>query len=86
MPDYRLYSLDGAKSVMRTEDFDALSDSDAIRIARAMQKRVNCELWSLDRLVATIPARGDASDAREARRAREALKGPSPHGDRTRGD
>lgn len=67
MPDYRLYSLDVAKSVMRAEDFDALSDIDAIRIARAMHKSVNCELWNLDRLVARIPASPAMTRMREGR-------------------
>jgi hypothetical protein len=39
---------------MRTEDFGARSDEDAVRIAVAMRKAMRCELWSRDRLVARI--------------------------------
>lgn len=56
MGDYRLYSHDPAKLVMNMDDFRADSDDDAVRVARSMRKRVNCELWSLDRFVARIPA------------------------------
>lgn len=56
MPDYRLYFLDDVKSVMHADDFDAVSDGDAVRIARSMKKPMSCELWNLDRLVARIPA------------------------------
>jgi hypothetical protein len=56
MAHYKLYCLEDAKPIMRTEDFEAQSDEEAITIARTMKKKVNCELWSLDRLVARIPA------------------------------
>lgn len=54
--DYRLYSHDGSRMIMHIDDFEARSDLEAIRIARSMKKSINCELWSLDRLVARIPA------------------------------
>jgi hypothetical protein len=55
MPDYRLYSLDGEGKIVLAETFTATGDDEALMIARAAKKRVNCELWSRDRLVAKIP-------------------------------
>lgn len=57
MAEYRLYSLDESRWLMRSDDFVACSDADAIRIARSMRKAGNCQLWSLDRYIATIRPR-----------------------------
>lgn len=53
MVDYRIYFLDDAGG-MRTKDFDAQSDSEAITVARAMRNKASCELWTLDRFVTRI--------------------------------
>lgn len=55
MHDYRLFSISDAPLAMRMDDFEASSDEDAVRIARAMEKKGHCELWNGDRMVATIP-------------------------------
>lgn len=55
MADYRLYYHDDVP-IMRSEDFEAPSDEQAIRAARARNKRVNCQLWNRDRFVAVIAA------------------------------
>lgn len=62
MSDYRLYCLDDAGR-MHAEDFAARSDGEAISVARSMKKPVNCELWSLDRFIALIPAYHHKGDA-----------------------
>jgi hypothetical protein len=56
MPDYRLYCLDGANKISHAEWIDAMSDEDAIMIARSHEKPVAWELWLRNRLVARIPA------------------------------
>lgn len=61
MADYRLYCLDEAGR-MHAEDFAAQSDGEAIAVAHSMKKPVNCELWSLDRFIALIPAYGHKRD------------------------
>jgi hypothetical protein len=60
--DYRLYYHDDLP-VMRSKDFRAPSDAQAIGVARAMKKTINCQLWSVDRFVATVAAyRGHERD------------------------
>jgi hypothetical protein len=56
--EYRLYCLDGAGKITRAEAISAAADEEAIMIARAAHKRVRCELWQRDRLVAEIPPWG----------------------------
>jgi hypothetical protein len=57
MRDYRLYCVDGTKRIQRAADvISAVSDDDAITLARALQKPMACEIWQGRRLVATIPA------------------------------
>ena len=57
MRDYRLYCLDGTKRIQRAADvISAVSDEDAITLARALRKQMACEIWQGRRLVATIPA------------------------------
>lgn len=53
MAEYRIYFLDDAGG-MRTKDFDARSDSEAIAVARAMKSKAASELWTLDRFVKRI--------------------------------
>jgi hypothetical protein len=57
MRDYRLYCLDGTKRIQRAADvISAVSDDDAITLARALRKPTACEIWQGRRLVATLPA------------------------------
>jgi hypothetical protein len=57
MRDYRLYCVDGTKRIQRAADvISAVSDEDAITLARALQKPTACEIWQGRRLVATLPA------------------------------
>ena len=56
MPGYWLYSVDGVGKITRSEWIEASGDAEAIMIARAAKKLVNCELWDHDRLVAKISA------------------------------
>lgn len=53
MLDYRLYYHDSAL-VLRSEEFKAWSDAQAVQIVRAMNKCVKCQLWSGDRFVAMV--------------------------------
>jgi hypothetical protein len=55
-PDYKLYCLGGDGKITRSEWIDAQNDQDAIAIARAMGKSVDCEIWKGNRLVARVPA------------------------------
>jgi hypothetical protein len=55
-PLYRLYCLGGDGNITRSDWIDALSDDEAIAIARGMEKSVDCEIWEGNRLVARIPA------------------------------
>ena len=55
MRDYRLFWADGERRVMRMNDFTAQSDEEALCIARALDKKAICELWTGDRLVGTVP-------------------------------
>lgn len=54
MVEYRLYCLDGGGRITRSEEIEATGDEEAIMIARALKKRVRCELWRRDRRVAEI--------------------------------
>jgi hypothetical protein len=55
-PDYKLYCLDGDGKITRSDWIDAQSDDEAVEIARAMNKSVDCEIWRGNRLVARVPA------------------------------
>jgi hypothetical protein len=55
-PDYKLYCLNDKGKITRSDWIDAESDDEAIGIARAMEKSVDCEIWKGNRLVARIPA------------------------------
>jgi hypothetical protein len=55
MHAYRLYCLNEAGGIMKAEEIHALNDAEAITQVRAAKKRVSCELWDRDRLVANIP-------------------------------
>jgi hypothetical protein len=57
MQDYKLFWIDAARPVMRMDDFKARSDEEALSIARALERRANCQLWNGDRLVATVRPR-----------------------------
>lgn len=56
MPDYRLYCIDGAGRFIRSREFSAASDEEAIEIARAMKLPDRCELWQRSRMVIDLPA------------------------------
>jgi hypothetical protein len=55
-PVYRLYCLGGDGKITRSDWIDALSDDEAIAIARSIDKSVDCEIWKRNRLVARVPA------------------------------
>jgi len=55
-PHYKLYCLGGDGKITRSDWIDAQSDDEAIAIARAMEKSVDCEIWKGNRLVARVPA------------------------------
>ena len=55
MLDYRLHYFDGTNQITHVEEIKATSDGEAIKVASAFkQSRNKCELWSRNRLVATI--------------------------------
>jgi len=56
MREYRLYTMDGVGRICAAHQFRATGDAEAIMVATAAQKRVKCEVWERDRLVAQIPA------------------------------
>jgi hypothetical protein len=61
MPGYRRYckalASDGNLSrITRVTEIKAADDAKAIARAKELNEDVVCELWHLDRLVATIPA------------------------------
>lgn len=60
MAEYTLYYLERGNASMRIENFAALSDGDAVIIAKAMQKHSASELWEANRFVRAIPASGAA--------------------------
>jgi hypothetical protein len=67
MQDYRLFWSDNRRRIMRTDDFKAASDEDALSIARALEREAHCQLWSGDRLVATVsPGEAPQPSARRA--------------------
>lgn len=55
MPEYRLYCLTEDGHIERVEEFHASDDVDALMIAKQMEKRVPCELWQRERMVAKLP-------------------------------
>ena len=55
MPEYRLYSLDGADKVASAEWFEADDDGAAVEAAKQMMDGHDCELWARKRLVARLP-------------------------------
>ena len=54
--DYRLHCLDARGNIRATEWLDAKTDDEAIVFARTRRLDVQSEVWSGNRLVATIPA------------------------------
>jgi hypothetical protein len=54
LPQYRVYHLDGAGRVGKTEWLDAAGDEAAIRAARRDNSSVQCELWQGRRLVTRL--------------------------------
>ena len=51
MPTYRLYKLDQAGKYNVSEQLDASDDSEAMKLARAMEHPFMCEVWLARRLV-----------------------------------
>jgi hypothetical protein len=57
MSEYKLYSFDGTRRILRPADtISATSDEEAIAIAKGLDMTMACELWQGRRLVATIAA------------------------------
>ena len=57
MPYYRVYCLDPrGKVTSAAEVLSVRSDEAAIEAAKALKKRVKCEIWEGRRLVAEIDA------------------------------
>jgi len=54
-PDYKLYCLGDDGKIIAADWIDADNDEDAIAIARAMEKDLDCEIWKGNRLVARVP-------------------------------
>ena len=63
VPQYRLYFLDGISHISNAEWLMANGDEDALRIARSRKRQASRELWSGDRFIARIPARGTQPDS-----------------------
>ena len=59
MSEYRLYCLDVANKITRSEEFVATGDDEAIMIARSKKLPMPCEIWQRNRLVGRIPAHDD---------------------------
>jgi hypothetical protein len=56
MPDYRLYCLDKKGRILKRHDFEAASDTDALKIASEREDpHLGCEVWELGRKIATLP-------------------------------
>jgi len=55
-PDYKLYYLGDDGKITRSDWIDAQTDEEAVAIAQAMEKNVDCEIWKGNRLVARVPA------------------------------
>ena len=54
---YRLYCLDGAGKIRLADDIEASGDVEAIAKAREQHRNARkCEVWHIDRLVATLNA------------------------------
>lgn len=54
--DYQLHCMDAAGNVCTVEWLDAKNDDEAIVLARARKLHEQCEVWSGNRLVASIRA------------------------------
>ena len=57
MASYRLYSLEGVKTVASAEGIEAETDAAAIEAAMKMMDGHDCELWKGKRLIARIGRR-----------------------------
>lgn len=51
MPIYKLYRLDEAGKFDTSEAIDAADDSEAMKLARAIEHPYTCEVWLVRRLV-----------------------------------
>jgi len=58
MTEYRLYCLNEHGHFFNAHEITADCDQEAVARARELKVPVNCELWSRDRLVASLPAPG----------------------------
>ena len=58
MTEYRLYCLNEHGHFRDAHEITAGSDRVAVAKARELKVPVNCELWSGNRLVASLPAPG----------------------------
>lgn len=57
MSEYRMFCLDCLGHIHYAEPLDAASDEDAIKLAHDFNlKAAKCEIWTGDRLVATLDA------------------------------
>jgi hypothetical protein len=55
MPEYRLYCLDGGGQIGFADLIEAISDADAIAMAREIKRNgQKCEVWRRAKLIATL--------------------------------
>jgi len=54
--EYRLYCLGDDGRFTRAYEIEAMSDDEALALARVKKLGVKCELWERGRLVAKLPA------------------------------
>jgi hypothetical protein len=59
MPENRLYCLGANGKFEAVEEIMATGDAEAVMLAKAMKKRVKCELWERGRMVATLEPHRD---------------------------
>jgi hypothetical protein len=58
MSDYRVYRMDGTGRIHYAEPIDAVDDEEAVRKTHALKiHALKCEVWSGDRLVASLDAK-----------------------------
>ena len=82
MAEYRLYCLNEHGHFSKVYEMTADSDQEAVANARELKVIVDCELWSGDHLVATLPARPIWGRAAASASARSSMVHRLPQGDR----
>ncbi|MFP5328631.1 MAG: hypothetical protein ACLGHC_00625 [Alphaproteobacteria bacterium] len=51
---FRIYFLDGAKHIVRVEEFRARSEQEAVAAAQEASPFMQCEVWEGNQLIAQV--------------------------------